>query len=65
MSDSLFRSPFMGGFECSTHRLRSGRRLDVIAATGHDRFAFEDYCRLAAAGLRTVRDGVRSQLTSK
>jgi beta-glucosidase/6-phospho-beta-glucosidase/beta-galactosidase len=65
MSDSLFRSPFMGGFECSTHRLRSGRRLDVIAATGHDRFAFEDYCRLAAAGLRTVRDGVRWHLIEK
>ena len=65
MSDSLFRSPFMGGFECSTHRLRSGRRLDVIAATGHDRFAFEDYCRLAAAGLRTVRDGVRWHLIER
>lgn len=52
----------MGGFECSTHRLRSGRRLDVIAATGHDRFALQDYRRMAAAGMRTVRDGLRWHL---
>jgi hypothetical protein len=52
----------MGGFECSTHRLRSGRRLDVIAATSHDRFARKDYERLAAAGMRTVRDGIRWHL---
>jgi hypothetical protein len=52
----------MGGFECSTHRLRSGRRLDVVAATRHDQFALEDYQRLAGAGLLTVRDGLRWHL---
>jgi beta-glucosidase/6-phospho-beta-glucosidase/beta-galactosidase len=62
MSDSPFRSFFMGGFECSTHRLRSGRRLDVVAATSHDRFALQDYTRLAKAGLRTARDGLRWHL---
>ena len=31
---SLFRSFFLGGFECSTHRRKDGRRLDLIAATG-------------------------------
>ena len=36
---SLFRSFVQGGFECSTHRRRDGRRLDVIAASGHDRHA--------------------------
>lgn len=55
----LFQSFFLGGFECSTHRLRRGRRLDVIAATGHDRWAAQDYQCLAGMGLRTVRDGVR------
>jgi len=59
---SPFRSFFMGGFECSTHRLRSGRRLDVVAATQHDRFALEDYRRLANAGLLTMRDGLRWHL---
>jgi beta-glucosidase/6-phospho-beta-glucosidase/beta-galactosidase len=57
-----FQSFFMGGFECSTHRLHSGRRLDVIAATSHDRFARKDYERLAAVGMRTVRDGIRWHL---
>ncbi|MGE3706381.1 MAG: beta-glucosidase [Vicinamibacterales bacterium] len=57
-----FRSFFMGGFECSTHRLRSGRRLDVIAATGHDRFAYEDYRRLMDLGMATARDGIRWHL---
>ncbi len=52
----------MGGFECSTHRLRSGRRLDVVAATGHDRFALDDYRRLADARLHTARDGLRWHL---
>ena len=61
MSDP-FQSFFMGGFECSTHRLHSGRRLDVIDATSHDRFARKDYERLAAVGMRTVRDGIRWHL---
>jgi hypothetical protein len=63
--DSPFRSFFMGGFECSTHRLRSGRRLDVIGASGHDRFAVEDYRLLAEAGLGTVRDGLRWHLIER
>jgi beta-glucosidase/6-phospho-beta-glucosidase/beta-galactosidase len=65
MSDTPFRSFFMGGFECSTHRLRSGRRLDVVAATAHDRFAQADYRRLADVGLKTVRDGIRWHLIEK
>ncbi|MBK4720792.1 beta-glucosidase [Azospirillum sp. YIM DDC1] len=59
---TLFDSVFLGGFECSTHRRHDGRRLDLIAATGHDRLAAEDYQRMAAHGLRSVRDGVRWHL---
>jgi beta-glucosidase/6-phospho-beta-glucosidase/beta-galactosidase len=55
----------MGGFECSTHRLRSGRRLDVIAATSHDRFALADYRRLADVGMKTIRDGLRWHLIER
>jgi hypothetical protein len=65
MTDSLFRSFLIGGFECSTHRLRSGRRLDVIAATAHDRFAREDYERLTSLGIRTARDGVRWHIVER
>jgi polysaccharide biosynthesis protein PelF len=59
---TLFRSFLQGGFECSTHRLRSGRRVDVIAATGHDLHATADYGQLAQLGIRTVRDGLRWHL---
>ena len=62
MPPATFRSFFMGGFECSTHRLRTGRRLDVVGATAHDRFARADYERMAAIGMRTMRDGVRWHL---
>jgi len=55
----------MGGFECSTHRLRSGRRLDVIGATAHDRFVLQDYRRLVDAGMRTARDGIRWHLIER
>ncbi len=56
---SPFQSFFMAGFECSSHRRADGRRLDLLASTGHDRWAAEDYGAVAAHGLRTVRDGVR------
>jgi beta-glucosidase/6-phospho-beta-glucosidase/beta-galactosidase len=59
---NLFDSFFMGGFECSTHRRRDGRRLDLIAATGHDRCVAQDYGSMVRHGMRTVRDGVRWHL---
>lgn len=49
----------MGGFECSTHRLRSGERLDIVEATRHNEFAAQDYARCAELGIRTVREGIR------
>lgn len=48
----------MGGFECSTHRLLSGKRLDVTAATCHDKFPVADYQRLQQQGIYTVREGI-------
>ncbi|MBY5711817.1 glycosyltransferase family 4 protein [Rhizobium leguminosarum] len=67
----LFRSFLQGGFECSTHRLRpregetEGRRLDMIAAVGHDRYAEQDYQQLKGMGIRTARDGFRWHLIEK
>ena len=58
----LFKSFFMAGFECSTHRRRDGRRLDMVAASGHDRFAAADYARCTALDIHAVRDGVRWHL---
>lgn len=61
----LFHSFFLGGFECSTHRLRNGKRLDLLAATRHDVFARQDYERLQAQGIRSVRDGLRWHLIER
>ena len=55
----MFKTFWMAGFECSCHRRGDGRRLDVIAATAHDRFAARDYARVRRLGIGTVRDGAR------
>jgi hypothetical protein len=61
-ASNIFASFFLGGFECSTHRLRNGRRLDLVAATEHDRLAASDYRVLREHGIRTVREGLRWHL---
>ena len=63
--DPLFRSFFLGGFECSTHRRHDRRRLDLIAGTHHDLLAAADYRQLAEYGIRSVRDGVRWHLVEE
>lgn len=66
MSQSpLFKSFFQGGFECSSHRRKDLRRLDVIAATRHDVMAEADYTLLHGIGLRTIRDGLRWHLIER
>ena len=62
---TLLSSFFLGGFECATHRRHDGRRLDLLAATGHDRWAAADYGALKERGLLTVRDGVRWHLVER
>ena len=58
----FFSGALAGGFECSAHRRRDGRRLDMIAASRHDLLAAEDYAALARLGIRGARDGVRWHL---
>lgn len=60
--ERVFSSFWMAGFESACHINRQGVRLDMIAATQHDRFAREDYARLVRVGIRTVRDTVRWHL---
>lgn len=60
--EALIPGFFMAGFECSTHRLASGRRLDIIHSTKHDTFVRNDYQRLVDFGVQTIRDGVRWHL---
>jgi hypothetical protein len=58
----LFRSFVQAGFECSTHKRRDGRRLDLLRATEHDKFTSSDFARLARLGIKTVRTGARWHL---
>lgn len=58
----LFKSFFLGGFECSTHKRADGIRLDLVGLTGHDVQSARDYALLAEHGLKAARDGVRWHL---
>src|SRR3954462_5431119 len=62
---SLFSSFWMGGFESACHINRKGRRLDMLAATQHDRFVDGDYFRLRQVGITSVRDTVRWHLVDR
>src|SRR5215217_996746 len=62
MRTTAFQSFFLGGFECSTHRLRNGKRLDLVHATRHDEFTRRDFELLQRYGIRTVREGLRWHL---
>jgi beta-glucosidase/6-phospho-beta-glucosidase/beta-galactosidase len=62
MHMNLFKSFFLGGFECSMHRLRSGMRLDLVRATRHDELATSDYRLLQRYGIKSARDGLRWHL---
>lgn len=53
----------MGGFEGADHVNSRGEPLDMVSASGHLDRANEDYARLAALGLRTVRESVGWRLT--
>lgn len=61
----IFRSFIQAGFECSTHKIKTGRRLDLLASTQHDRFAREDYKRLQTLGIRTIRVAARWHLIER
>jgi beta-glucosidase/6-phospho-beta-glucosidase/beta-galactosidase len=61
----IFQSFFQAGFECSTHKTKSGRRLDLVASTRHDAYAKKDFEALLPFGITTVREGARWHLIEK
>ncbi|MFO7168765.1 MAG: hypothetical protein DIU80_012160 [Chloroflexota bacterium] len=65
METPLFDSFWMAGFEGACHVNRHGTRLDMLAATQHDRQAEADYARLREFGIRVARDGVRWHLVDR
>jgi beta-glucosidase/6-phospho-beta-glucosidase/beta-galactosidase len=57
--NSPFRTFWMGGFECTDQLNSSGNRVDLLEVTGHLELINEDYARLSALGMKTVREGIR------
>lgn len=64
-STLLFSSFLQAGFECSTHKARTRKRLDVFSSTGHDQFTRQDYRLMLDFGIRTVREGARWHVIEK
>jgi beta-glucosidase/6-phospho-beta-glucosidase/beta-galactosidase len=62
MSEPLFGSMFLAGFECSTQRRWDRARLDLIEATRHDAFCESDYALVRSHGFAGARDGFRWHL---
>ena len=54
----LFKSYFMGGFECADHLNRHGERVNLLKETQHDQRAEEDFQLLAELDIYTVREGI-------
>jgi hypothetical protein len=59
MTPHLFQSFWIGGFEAACHINEAGTRLDMIAATQHDRQVDTDYALIKSMGMSTVRDALR------
>jgi hypothetical protein len=62
MYTPLFSSFIQAGFECSTHKNGSGKRLDLTASTLHEKHLASDFQTVQKFGMRTVREGVRWHL---
>lgn len=60
-----FRSYVWGGFESASHRRFDRRRVDSVAASGHDRWAPLDYGILRSCGILTARDAFRWHLIER
>lgn len=55
----MFPTFFMSGFECSNFFWGDGVRRNLIAETGHDRHAAEDYQTLNQLGIAVAREGIQ------
>lgn len=60
-----FRSFWMGGYEGADHINGRGDALDMVRATGHDRFLTPDYRAARQLGLRCVRESIGWRLTER
>jgi hypothetical protein len=65
VNQPIFASFLQAGFECSTHVLANGRRLDLVSSTRHDDFAVKDFRAVQRYGMKTVREGIRWHLIER
>ncbi|MBF6598666.1 MAG: hypothetical protein ITF98_10655 [Fermentimonas sp.] len=56
--ENLFKSFFMGGFECADHLNSFGNRVNLLKETEHDVRIKEDYKLLSVIGIKVVREGI-------
>jgi beta-glucosidase/6-phospho-beta-glucosidase/beta-galactosidase len=61
----LFKTFVIGGYECADLINNRGNRVDLLQHTHHDVRVAEDYALLAAAGIATVREGIRWSVVEK
>ncbi len=54
----IFPTFFLSGFECSNFLWKNGVRRNLVAETGHDRHAAEDYRILNELGIAVAREGI-------
>ncbi|MDB5250961.1 MAG: hypothetical protein JWP27_130 [Flaviaesturariibacter sp.] len=62
---NFFKTFLIGGYECADLINKFGERVDLLRKTSHDTHVIEDYTRLAAAGIKTVREGIRWSVVEK
>jgi beta-glucosidase/6-phospho-beta-glucosidase/beta-galactosidase len=61
----MFKSFYLGGFECATGYNVHGEWIDQIAATEHDLHCDADYARLEEVGIHAVREAIRWPLIER
>lgn len=58
LQEPLFKSFFIGGFECADHINRNGVRVNLLKETQHDLRVEEDFRLLQELDIKTVREGI-------
>jgi hypothetical protein len=62
----IFPTFFLSGFECSTFLWGKDRvRRNLVAETGHDRHAADDYQMLNRLGIAVAREGIPWPMVDK
>ncbi len=57
-TDTLFKSFFMCGYECTYALVEKKERFDLLKASMHDQYCKEDYQTIKKLGIETVREGL-------